>query len=209
MRLIDRTGERIGRLLVVRRVTAEGWLCRCDCGREKLVRTVNDSRSCGCLKSEMTSNRNRTHGLTATPEYNSWLAMRQRCYYKSHKDYPRYGGRGIRVCDQWKCREGFPAFLAHVGKRPSPKHTIDRIDRDGHYEPGNVRWATDHVQSSNRSNSIFVTLDDGITVVPLKEAARLFGADYGAVRYAVKYATNPESPLDACKRLGAGMKRRK
>lgn len=207
MKLNDLTGQRVGRLSVIRRVTGKGWLCRCDCGTTKLMGNISSNRgarSCGCLRSEMVRDKNTTHNLTGTPEYNSWLGMRQRCRDPKHKDYAYYGGRGIAVYPEWRARNGFLAFLAHVGKRPSPKHTIDRIDRNGNYEPGNVRWAVDYVQSANRSNTIFVTLDDGITKVPLKEAARLFGANYGAVRYAVKYSARQERPLDACKRLGAG-----
>lgn len=198
MRLIDLTGQRLGRLTVLHRVTGKGWLCRCDCGAEKIV-TSTAVKSCGCLKSEMISRRNRTHGRTGTPEHNSWLAMRQRCYYRQHKDYSRYGGRGIKVCAKW--RDDFEAFLADVGARPSPQHTIDRIDGNGDYEPGNVRWSNAYVQSGNRSNVISVTLDDGREVT-LKRAAQIYGADYGAVRHAINYSTRKESPLDACKRLG-------
>lgn len=97
-----------------------------------------------------------THGATrgrgTTPEFRSWLAMRQRCYYTKHAKYPRYGGRGIKVCDRW--RDSFANFLADMGPRPAGT-TLDRIDNDGHYTPGNCRWATPAQQMENRTRSSF------------------------------------------------------
>lgn len=94
------------------------------------------------------------HGHTVnrrrSPEYRAWHAMQQRCYYTKGQAFPRYGGRGIRVCDQWRGRKGFVQFLADIGPKPSPKHSIDRIDNDGNYEPGNCRWATATEQNRNK-----------------------------------------------------------
>lgn len=89
----------------------------------------------------------RTHGLWRRPEYKTWENAIQRCTNPNHSSYERYGGRGIRVCEEW--RDSFLAFFEHVGPRPSPAHSIDRIDNDGDYEPGNVRWATDREQRAN------------------------------------------------------------
>lgn len=89
------------------------------------------------------------------PEYSSWLNMKSRCYNPNDKRYERYGGRGIMVCQRW--RDSFWNYLEDVGRKPSAKHTIDRIDNDGNYEPGNVRWATIREQNANRSNSNPVT----------------------------------------------------
>ncbi len=88
------------------------------------------------------------HSLSDTPEYEVWTGMKKRCYNKNTGQYADYGGRGIIVCDKW--RESFLAFLADVGARPSPKHSIDRINNDGNYEPENVHWATDSEQASNK-----------------------------------------------------------
>lgn len=93
---------------------------------------------------------NRHLRQTLEPEYWAWVRMKRRCYQPRYKGYKNYGGRGIRVCDEW--REDYFAFLSHVGRKPSPKHSLDRINNDGHYEPGNVRWATWDVQSNNRRN---------------------------------------------------------
>lgn len=189
-------GRKVGRLLVLSRESSERWLCQCDCGVIKVV--WSGVLSCGCLKREATVARNTSHGKSGTPEYHSWSAMRQRCYNPKTIGWAIYGGKGVRVCERW--RTSFANFFADMGLKPSPTHTLDRIDGCGHYEPGNVRWADRFTQSANRSNNINVLLDTGETVC-LEAAARHFGADYGAVRYAVHKMR--EFPLDACKRLGA------
>lgn len=94
------------------------------------------------------------HRLKSTPEYNSWCAMKQRCNYSKNKRYDRYGGRGITVCDRWN--NSFLAFLEDMGKRPTTKHTLDRIDNEGNYEPKNCRWVTNIEQSNNRSGNVLV-----------------------------------------------------
>lgn len=83
----------------------------------------------------------------SSPEHNTWRAMRKRCYYEAHHNYPSYGGRGITVHEPW--RVSFDQFVRDMGNRP-PGHTLDRIDPDGNYEPGNVRWATHKQQAQNR-----------------------------------------------------------
>lgn len=89
--------------------------------------------------------------ISKTSEYYSWQAMKMRCYYKKHRNYKNYGGRGIVVCDRWL--HNFRAFLGDMGYKPTPKHTIDRIDTDGNYEPSNCKWSTQKEQQSNRRNS--------------------------------------------------------
>ena len=88
--------------------------------------------------------------MTGTPEYSSWCSMKERCYNVKNKRYPEWGGRGIRVCDRWLGKYGFVNFLEDLGLRPTPQHTIDRIDNDGDYEPDNVKWSTKTEQSFNR-----------------------------------------------------------
>lgn len=160
--VIDRIGQRFGRLLVTGRWPINAptgqavWECRCECGNGRLVRTGDlqsgNTRSCGCLQPEVASRAKTTHGHTRghrrTREYEAWIAMLRRCYDTQTQNYPRYGGRGITVCQAW--RESFTAFLDDVGLKPDPKMSLDRIDNDGPYEPGNVRWATVSEQNRNQ-----------------------------------------------------------
>lgn len=112
-----------------------------------------------------------THGMSRKPEYKVWKNMRDRCSKISCKSFPDYGARGIVVCDRWF--NNFETFFLDMGPRPSPKHSIDRINNDGNYEPGNCRWATKAQQMSNRRNSRFVILDG--TKLTITEAAKLLG----------------------------------
>jgi hypothetical protein len=139
------------------------WLCRCECGTVKEVEGVSlrqgRSTSCGCFAREVTMAVNRTHGHTAghgpTAEYRCWRHILGRCYNPSVQSFPQYGGRGIEVCPRW--RSSFENFLADVGPRPSPRHSIDRIDFNGHYEPQNVRWATAKRQANNTSRNHYIS----------------------------------------------------
>src|SRR5262249_26178407 len=97
------------------------------------------------------------HRLSTAPEYRVWVVMIQRCHSTKNKDYARYGGRGSSVCDRW--RNSFSAFIADLGRRPSPLHTLERIDNNRSYEPGNCRWATRAEQSRNVSNNRWLELD--------------------------------------------------
>lgn len=119
------------------------------------------------------------HGMSKTPAHRSWCSMRDRCYNKAHPSYPRYGGRGISICDRW---DDFHAFLEDMGDRPSELHSIDRIDPNGNYEPGNCRWATAYEQANNRTCNRHMRI--GGELIPHKEAAEKLGVGYQALRKA-------------------------
>lgn len=160
--LIDLTGQVFCRLTVLSRALRNTmhnrtcWECQCICGTLVTVAgsrlRSGNTRSCGCIHKEQLRKRQTTHGATRhgrwIPEYNSWVHMIQRTTNPRHKNWNHYGGRGISMCTEW--RHSFAAFFAHVGPKPTPQHSIDRINVNGHYEPGNVRWATPKEQTQNR-----------------------------------------------------------
>ena len=149
-------GSRFGRLTVVseaRRDNSHRYLnCKCDCGSERVVTANNlrrgHSKSCGCMAREMSGGRVRTHGKTGSAEYRIWHNMKVRCLSPKSVAFKDYGGRGIRIHQPWV--DSFAQFLADVGSRPDPSLTLDRINNDGNYEPGNVQWATRSQQARNR-----------------------------------------------------------
>jgi hypothetical protein len=161
-RKINLTGQTFGRLTVLEEAGRDKkgqvrWLCVCDDGN-KLVVTSSDLRnghtqSCGCLRRELAAERMHKHGHTfrragsscSTPEYKAWQNARERCNNPNVDNYVNYGGRGIKFLFT-----SFEEFFAEVGPRPSPAHSIDRINNDGHYAPGNVRWATAKEQANNK-----------------------------------------------------------
>ena len=160
-------GERFERLVVVRfkGVADSGhamYECRCDCGKKCIAQASGlrngNNRSCGCLKDEVDRGVHRTHGDSGHPLWGLWRCMIQRCSNPKWWSYSWYGGRGIKVCERWQGVEGFRAFVADMGPRPAGT-SLDRIDGDGHYEPGNVRWATRAEQARNRTQNVHLTHD--------------------------------------------------
>lgn len=135
------------------------WVCRCDCGTETMVETASlrrgTTKSCGCLRKEIFINNATKHGYSKKTEHIAWEGMKRRCSNKNDRAYKHYGDRGITVCARWL--NSFEAFLRDVGNRPSSKHSIDRIDNNGNYEPGNVKWSTQKEQNNNtRRNHILI-----------------------------------------------------
>lgn len=187
MRRAELSGKRFGRLVVVAaHSVAESpcgtkrlkWLCRCDCGGEKVVRGADLTnglvRSCGCLLSETTRARMTTHGQSrrgrTTPEYTSWAHAKKRCSNPDDAAFKDYGGRGIRMCEEWA--NSFEAFFRDMGPRPKGR-SLDRIDVNGHYEPSNCRWATRREQHNNMRTSRYVVV--GSERLTVAEASRRAG----------------------------------
>jgi hypothetical protein len=168
MRAIDLAGMQYGVLVVLRRdpTNRRNWICRCACGSEKSIARCNlksgSTKSCGCLSVRWISlaktkhgQAARMHGQRPTRTYSSWAAMNKRCNCESDAAYPLYGGRGITICERWA---SFEYFLADMGERP-PGLSLERIDNDGNYEPGNCKWGTRKEQGRNRRTSKFLTIE--------------------------------------------------
>lgn len=176
-----RAGDRFGKLVTIADAGRSAdkhrlWLCRCDCGnevtRQSNVLQTSGTPSCGCAAREVQVK----HGYRGTPTYESWRSAIYRCHNKDSKDFPRYGGRGITVCQQW--RDSFEDFLADMGDRPDGT-TLDRYPNvDGNYEPNNCRWATGSEQARNRRRSVHVDWKGVRT--HLADVAAELGITYGA-----------------------------
>ena len=198
---LDLSGKRFGRLVAVERMKRPGkpdwfWLCRCSCGRTSVRRGSalqgGVAISCGCARADSLT----THGLTrrgqASPEYAAWTALQRRCDRPTHKQYSDYGGRGIRVCERWRT---FAHFFADMGSRPSPDHSLDRIDNDGDYEPGNCRWATSAQQMRNQRYNRWVVVRG--TRMVLADAAAMLGVNPSTVK---RRARRRDSEIVLCPR---------
>lgn len=167
MAFIDLTGRRFGRLVVMYRCENKKtkharWVCKCDCGLEinTLGQTLRsgESSSCGCLRSELIASRQRKHGLRSSREYRAWGNMIQRVTNPKHDSFHNYGGRGIKICEDWR---DFKKFYSDMGVCPDG-YTIERIDNDGDYVKSNCIWASRTTQSRNTRRTS--PEDVGITV---------------------------------------------
>lgn len=182
----EEIGKRYGRLIVVsfshyhktKYAKVRYYNFSCDCGNSatvdiKCARSGN-TKSCGCLVGER-------HGESASGvEYNAWLYMRTRCLNKNREDWNLYGGRGVKICQRWL--DSFSDFLSDVGRRPSPRHSLDRWpDVNGNYEPGNVRWASPEQQANNKRNNRSITFNG--ETLNLSQWARKIGVSHKTIAY--------------------------
>ena len=162
------------------------WSCRCGCGRETVVPSnslrTGHTKSCGCLKLELFVEQARSHGLSARPEYHIWEGMVQRCTNPNASSYDRYGAKGIICCDRW--RNSFETFWEDMGARPSPRHTLERLNGSRGYEPSNVIWATYAEQNRNTSRNRRYTIN-GVTLC-LTDWARGCGIHFNTLRQRLK-----------------------
>jgi hypothetical protein len=164
----NESGNRFHRLLVIelskqvhsKTSRAAFYLCKCDCGNEKII-SINSLRSgktksCGCLHIEAIKNAKHsiTHGKSYVSEYSIWSDMKKRCFNKKSTHFNHYGGRGITVCEHWLV---FENFYKDMGPRPSKKHSLDRVDNNGNYQPNNCRWATKREQNLNKRHKIGIS----------------------------------------------------
>jgi hypothetical protein len=168
--LIARAGRRRAR-----------WHCRCSCGVEKPVlqqslllalrSSHGGSRSCGCIARETAFVHGHAQGGQPSPEYNCWLAAKKRCQNPTNASYPLYGGRGIRMCPRWSA--SFAAFLGDVGPKPLPSWSLDRINPERGYEPGNCAWVPPIVQAQNKRSTCWWEFEGQPAVIG--EVARFLG----------------------------------
>jgi hypothetical protein len=179
----DMSGQRFGRLVAISPAdrplmaadSCKRWLCECDCGHRKLISgarlRAGRIESCGCLY------RSKNHGMSGLREYRIWRGMLHRCNSPSNIGYHNYGGRGISVCERWM---EFSNFHADMGSPPTSKHTLDRINGDGNYEPNNCRWADRATQSRNGRRARTISANG--RAMCIKDWSDTLGVNYQTMR---------------------------
>lgn len=216
-RVKNLTGQRFGKLVALRCVGKDRhnnavWLCRCDCGCEKEIVSralvSGSSRSCGCLETgKFINGKPHRHGGSGERLYRVWGDMRNRCYDKNRKCYPSYGGRGIKVCDEWlHDYAAFREWAMRSGYDPNAPRgacTLDRIDNDGDYCPENCRWVSMDVQRWNKHDSW--KLEYKGKVINLREASLVAGITENTIRCRIKRGWSVERAIEQpARRLSNG-----
>lgn len=197
---IDLTGQRFGRLTVIRKNGRMNrnvaWECKCDCGNTKTISSYSlrsgRSQSCGCLNKELVTKMMTTHGKSGTRLHRIWTLMKNRCTSDTSPDYPKYGGRGVTVCDEWLKFDAFYEWSISHGYDDTL--SIDRIDNDGNYCPDNCRWATKKQQENNKSTNSLIEYNGETHTIA--EWADIKGINYETLRCRIKYfGWSPEKAL--------------
>ena len=200
MKFTKLAGQKFGRLTILRRLgilqcygrEQECVMCRCDCGNERVLPESyvksGHTRSCGCAHGQrLKADDGRvSHDLCGTRIHSIWSKMKGRCYCVTDAKYPRYGGRGIKICERWQKLEN---FYADMGDPPSGEYSIDRIDNDGNYEPENCRWATTTQQQRNKSTNHRFEYQGKLR--PISEIAELCGIDHQTLYHRLVEAELP------------------
>lgn len=182
--------ERFGRLIVLEyigKIKGRHMVrCVCDCGKIKTYILSNikngHTKSCGCLIKDNKKPRTIKHGQYKTSEFKAWQSMIQRCYNTNSHNFKLYGGRGITVCDKW--RDSFESFLQDIGKKPSKKHQLDRINNNANYTPDNCRWSTPQQNSNNRRNTIYVLFNNEL--VTISDLSKRYNINNNILRSRIK-----------------------
>lgn len=205
MRFIDLTGKKFGRLIVLKRAENKGtktaWLCKCDCGNEKIVSgdklKTGNTKSCGCLNKELTIRRSSTHKMTNTRLYRLWLGIKRRCYNKNQPEYKNYGAKGIKMCDEWKndfisfynwsYEHGFDEKLSRW------ECSIDRIDTLKGYSPQNCRWVDIYKQANNKTNNHLLTFQN--STLTLTQWSKKIKISQSTIRHRLKRGWSVEKTL--------------
>lgn len=212
MKFKDLTGQKFGKLTVIKRTTNSKWnetrwICKCECGKETITTygklAYNHKKSCGCILKEVVSKTHSKHKLRKDRLYNIWAKMKQRCYNTNNKSYKNYGGRGIKICKEWLEEEnGFINFYKwainngykeHLEKFGSKNTTIDRIDVNGNYEPNNCRWATQREQSLNRRSNVFISYNGETKTI--SEWVEKTNLTYSSIKHRLKRGWSIERTL--------------
>lgn len=182
---IDLAGQTFTKLTVVSRAPNKGkhviWHCECSCGNQAFVSSTHlrssHTVSCGCYRSEKTRERRTIHGLKDHPLYSTWKNLKKRCLNPNNDNYKYYGGRGITLCKEWV--NSFPNFLKDVGEKPSPEHTLDRIDTNKGYNPSNCKWSTREEQVNNTRKNLYITHNDA--TLTCAQWSRKLNINYGTL----------------------------
>lgn len=201
MKFVDRTGQRFGRLVALARAGTDQnkkvlWRCICDCGKETIATSgslvTKNTTSCGCYLIEKITK----HGCYKKSSYHTWRAMMRRCHVSTDKDYPLYGGQGIKVCDEWKTYENFAKDMGE----PQGDESLDRIDTYGNYEKTNCRWASRSQQQKNKREPQFssgikgvIKYDTNKWIACLSHKNKKF---YGSVRQSCEEALQDRKQLE-------------
>jgi hypothetical protein len=201
-KLIEMTGKQFGQWTVSKASYPGAWECQCSCGTVAVVTGGNlrqgKSTQCYKCRGKLLGEINRKHGHSTrkeglSTEYNSWKHMKDRCYREGNPFHKDYGKRDVTVCPEWI--DNFQAFLNHIGPKPGPSYTVERIRNGGNYEPGNVKWGTKREQANNRRSNSIITID-GMSGT-LRHLCDQLDLDYEFMRRRTQRVLSRRTPQEA------------